>query len=579
MKILLVNPYCIDERLQDYDIRVVPIGLHYLGAYLIERGHDCRIVNWYNAESRPHEISDTFLRFRPDVAAFSILHANRWGGIEIARTAKELLPDITTVFGGPGATFLWRHLMTHFNQIDYIVLGEGEETLSELVDLIGENGKDGPDNIRGLVFRDGNGQVCKTAVRDFIQDIDKLPNPARFFTYQHVISSRGCPFSCTFCGSPAFWKRKVRFHSPSYFVDQLELLAKKGVRHFYVSDDTFTVKPQRVVAICKEILERGLDITWVAISRVNCITSEILYWMRRAGCQQISFGIESGDRRIRKLYKKQISDTEAREAFRLCRSYGILPRAYFIYGAPGENRKSIRASIRLMEKIRPLGAIFYILDLFPGTALYDNFRKNSGITDEIWLRRIEDIMYFETDPSLSREDILKYGRMLRSAWYSSLPEYAAAVGDELVDLPELYPHHADFLSRLGMTFAFGAFAAIPDIPRKEQTAELLFMKALEFHPDSRAFLGAGAIKQKNRDFQDSVDILMEGSRHFPRDAQIHACLGISLMNLGRLEEALDLLLGFPEDRQCLQHAAHCARELGRLDLAQEIMKRMEHHER
>ena len=559
MRIFLINPYCLDERVVDYDIKVVPIGLYYIGSLLRELGHDCTILNWHDINTRPHEIREMFLQHRPDLIGISIMHANRWGGIEIARIAKELLPDTPVVFGGPGATFLYRHLMEHFPEIDYIIRGEGEITFTQLLDFITNPDSRNIESINGLVYRDGN-RVLSTSSREFIEDIDTLPNPARHFTFQHVVSSRGCPWNCTFCGSPAFWKRKVRFHSPDYFVDQLELLNRKGINHFYVSDDTFTVKEDRVVEICRKIIERGLNITWVAISRVNCISENMLYWMRRAGCLQISFGVESGSQKIRAIYNKKIKDQDAERAFSLCTAYGILPRAYFIYGAPGETRKTIKASIKLMDRIRPLSAIFYILDLFPGTALYNTWRKAASLSDDIWLKRIEDIMYFETDPKISREDVLTFGRMLRSAWHRGLPQYAREI--KPVDITELYPFHADFLARLGMTFAFGDYAANPEIPQKEQTAEYLFNRALEYAPDSKAYLGLGIIRQKQRDFTGSVDILKEGARHFPDNPQIHSCMGISLMNLSRFKEALDILSKFPDDQQCNNYAAECRRMLG-----------------
>ena len=167
----------------------------------------------------------------PDVIGCSVLHANRWGGIEIARIAKAMDPNVKIVFGGIGATFLWEHLLTHFREIDYIVRGEGERTFLNLVNAIEAKDHDRIKDIRGLAVRKG-GTVVKTDDAEAIHDLDALPNPARYFTYQHVAATRGCPGKCTFCGSPAFWGPRVRFHSPEYFVMQLELLYKKGVRFF-----------------------------------------------------------------------------------------------------------------------------------------------------------------------------------------------------------------------------------------------------------------------------------------------------------------------------------------------------------
>ena len=118
MKILLIYPYCLEDRLHTEDVEVVPIGVYYVGAALIENGYDVEILNWHDIRRTPEKIPVIIREKHPDVIGFSILHANRWGGIEMARIAKEILPAVTIVFGGIGATHLWRHLLTHFPQIE-----------------------------------------------------------------------------------------------------------------------------------------------------------------------------------------------------------------------------------------------------------------------------------------------------------------------------------------------------------------------------------------------------------------------------------------------------------------------------
>ena len=135
-------------------------------------------------------------------------------------------------------------------------------------------------------------------------------HPADHFAFQHVALTRGCPMDCTFCGSPALWQRRVRFHRTDTFVAHLATLRRKGVRSIVVADDTFTLDRERVIAICRQIIDRGLDIVWSAISRVDCVDQEMLVWMRRAGCTQISYGVESGSRRIRAIFRKRISDDQ-----------------------------------------------------------------------------------------------------------------------------------------------------------------------------------------------------------------------------------------------------------------------------
>ncbi len=570
MNILLINPYCLEPRLKEDDIRVPPIGLYYLGAEAMAKGHRCQIANWFDAGGRLEEIERGLKEARPDIIGISILNANRWGGIEIAQAAKGLFPEVPVIFGGPGATFLWHHLLSHFPVVDYVVLGEGEVTFLELISALQE-GRD-ISRIPGIAWRH-KGEPRRNEPPDFIEDLDALADPADFFTFQHVISSRGCPWNCTFCGSPSIWKRRVRFHSPDYFVGQLRKLKEKGANFFFVSDDTFTLKRDRVIEICQQIVDQGLDITWQAISRVNHVDQELLTWMRRAGCTQVSYGVESGHPRIRRLLNKDLPEKRIKQAFCQTTAAGMLPRAYFIYGSPTENEKSIKATMKLIDRIRPLAAIFYILDIFPGTALYEEFKERTGATDEIWLKKIEDIMYFETDPRMNRDDILAWGTRLREHFYRRLPRFVDEI--ELLDEKELYPRHADFLSRLGMTFAFGEYSQVKEIPNKEKIAERLFNRALGYWPDHRAFLGLAIILQKRRRHDLAMEMAQKGLEHFPDSEELNNCLAVSLMNTGMFRQALEILMRFDSSPRALQYALGCAQAMKDMALYQKIAERLE----
>ena len=547
MKILLIYPYCLENRLHSEDTSVVPIGLYYVGAFLKANDYDVEILNWHNINKRPEGIKEKIMESKPGVIGFSILHANRWGGIEIAHIAKQVDPKVKIIFGGIGATFLWEHFLTHFNEVDFVVIGEGEYAFLELIKCANKETYEDIENIKGIAFRK-KGEVIKTEDSKAIEDLDKLPIPAKYFKFHHVSSSRGCPHSCAFCGSSQFWGPKVRFHSPEYFVNQLELLYKKGVIFFYFSDDTFTMKKNRVIEICKKIVMKKLKITWVAISRVDYVNEEILYWMRKAGCVQISYGVESGSDEIRNLVlNKNINTEQIKKAFALTKEYGILARAYYIYGSPGETWETIQESIDLICDTKPLSIIFYILDIFPGTKLYADFKQRSNLTDEVWLRQIEDIMYFETNPDMSQEMVLAFGEKLRTEYYRNLPRFVGSI--ELIDKSEFYEMHADFYSRLAMTFSHGDYAGIEAIREKEEIAERLYKKALDYHSDHRAYLGLGIIKQKNGTYEESIAILLEGLRYFPQSEQLNICLGISYMNSGDYKEALSYFLKFPDSKE------------------------------
>jgi anaerobic magnesium-protoporphyrin IX monomethyl ester cyclase len=560
MKILLIYPYPLYDRSQEEDIRPVPIGVYYIGALLKENDYDVEVLNWYNIHKTPEKIAEAFVEKKPDVIGFSILNANRWGGIEIAEIAKQINPDVKIVFGGVAATFMWKHFLKHFPQIDFVVIGEGEYAFLKLVRLIEKGQHNKAKDIKGIAFR-SNGRIIKTKGIEVVKDIDTLPVPAKYFEYQHMSYSRGCPWQCAFCGSPAFWGRKIRLHSPEYFVTQLELLYNKGVTFFYVSDDNFTIKRDRVIDICRSILDRGLNITWVAISRVNYVDEEMLYWMRKAGCTQISYGVESGSEKIRALLNKNIKTDEIKNAFALTHKYGIIARAYFIYGSPEESWETIQQTIDLMHEIKPLICVFYILEIYPGTKLYLDYQKNFHTTDDVWLERIEGICYFETDPNLSQESVLAFGKKLRTELYGNIHVFIESLS--LMDKEELYPMHADFLSRLGMTFSHGDYSQVEAIQDKDGIAERLFEKSLAYYPDHRAYLGLGMSKQKGRAFNEAIRILSKGIELFPESEELNLCLGISYMNLQDYKRALSCLLKFKDSKQAKYYVDKCYEALAR----------------
>ena len=558
MKILLIYPYPLFDRSQEEDIKPVPIGVYYVGAVLKENHYDVEVLNWYNIHKTPQRIAEVLLEKKPDIIGFSILNANRWGGIEIAEIAKKLNPDVKIVFGGVASTFLWKHFLKHFPQIDFVVIGEGEYAFLDLVGLIEKGNYKKLGNVKGIAFRK-NGKIVRTKPADPIQSLDKLPIPAQYFEYQHVSFSRGCPWKCTFCGSPKFWGQKIRFHSPENFVRHLEILHDKGVTFFYVSDDNFTINKNRVIEICKRILEKDLKIVWVAISRVSYIDEDILYWMRKAGCTQISYGIESGSEKIRDLLNKKIKTEEIKNAFALTHKYGIIARAYFIYGSPEESWETIQETIDLIHQIKPLICVLYILEIYPGAKLYLDFQKKSNVTDDIWLKRIEGICYFETDPNLAQETVFAFGKKLRSELYENIDHFVESVS--LVDKQELYEMHSDFWSRLGMTFSHGDYSKIEAIKDKDKIAERLYKKSLSYYPNHRAYLGLGLIKQNRKEFEESVKILSKGVELFPESEELNLCLGINHMNLGDYDRALSYLLKLQHSKEASYYIEQCYKEL------------------
>lgn len=581
MNIFLINPACLDVRVTDEDALLVPMGLFYIGALLKENGFNVRVVNLAVEQNPMDHLRAMIVAERPAIVGFSVLNATRFSAIEGAMVVKEVDPEIKVAFGGPCATFLCDHLFSTCSALDYVVKGEGEFTFLELAERVRDWGKDqnstlhGGCEIKGLAHRYGHpighhdghsiGQaiasgndsgIVHTPERKPIEDLDSLPIPGRYFDLAHVSLSRGCPGRCTFCGSPRFWPgSRVRFHSPAWFVEQLCLLNQRGITHFFVSDDTFTMDKKRVIEVCQLIIEKKLAITWVAISRADFIDPGILGWMRKAGCTQISFGVESGSAAIRQRLGKPMNRDRIVRAFALTASFGMLPRAYFIYGSPGETAATIEESLDLIMDIRPLGSIFYMLVLFPGTGLYENLVNQGKLVDSVWSQKIEDIAWFELDPDLDLGKVKGFGHELRQRFYSNLSNFATGV--ELVDDSSFYPLHADFLSRLAMTFSHGEYSQNPLVKDPMATARTLYERALAYHPDHRAFLGLAMMFQKERQFDRAVDMAAQGLSYFKSSKNLTICMAVSLMNLGRFKKALGTLEPLKEDPEVKVYVKAC----------------------
>jgi radical SAM superfamily enzyme YgiQ (UPF0313 family) len=568
MKLLFVNPVCLDPRVTDADATVVPVGLYYLAAQMLDAGFEAAILNLAqpgvtNPDTAFTEALDAF---QPDLIGFSVTNPTRFSAMSLARTARQMRPQTVIVFGGPAPTFMADYFFSACNALDIIVKGEGEQTCLALVHaLAGHRGRKDQNNvpdfsgIPGLVFRDGN-TLKHTGPAPLIQDLDRLVHPSRYFAFQHLAMSRGCPGACTFCGSPLFWgTRQVRFHSPEWFFEEIRTLAGKGISHFYISDDTFTMDRDRVMQLCRKLIQASLDITWHAISRVDRVDTQLLAMMRKAGCIQISYGVESGSDAIKKRLGKPVPNAVAVQAFEQTAAAGMIPRAYFIYGSPGETPDTIQESIDLLMQLQPLGAVFYMMVTFPGTRLYEQAKKTGRVTDEIWHRKIEDLPWFEVDGHLDFDQVQQFGNALRKAFYDHLPQFAANV--KLSDDPSLNLFHADFLSRLGMTFSHGDYSTDDRITNPDGTAQALFERALACHPDIRAFLGLGMLFLKHRSLDPAITILDQGLAHFPGSKDLVLCKRICLMNQHRFAEARACLSPFEQHADVRHYLAVCQQQL------------------
>lgn len=404
MRILLIEPPF--ERLMGFYRDYFPIGLTYVGASLREAGHQVlvydaehgeeevylsysqrasRYSNYLEAlgdESHPVwcEAKKVMQEFQPELVGISAMTVKYAPALLLARLSKEVNPSTTTVLGGPHPTILPEQVIDNAT-VDFVVRGEGEETMKELVALLAEKGK-GTDSVLGLSFK-VKGQFFHNPRRPLISDLNEIPFPARDLLWNPgsyssedmglVMSSRGCPFNCTYCSTQCMWGRRVRFRSVDNVIEEVAHLASKlGVRQITFEDDSFTVDRRRVLEFCRKVSLVEPKIGWSAITRVDLLDEELLTEMKGAGCNHVRIGIESGSDRVLKAIKKGITTAQVKEAACMLRRKGMYWSAYFMVGLPMEEEEDIEASLKLMREISPPYSTLSVYTPYPGTELFDD---------------------------------------------------------------------------------------------------------------------------------------------------------------------------------------------------------------
>ncbi|MDO9516198.1 MAG: radical SAM protein [Syntrophales bacterium] len=368
MKVAIIAPpYPLEEA------PAPPLGVSYVAAAFEAAGCRVRIIDYIVSRYTPEKLKRELDAFEPDVVGSTSVTMNFPMAADIIRTAKRHRPSILTIMGGPHVSFDAARTLQTYPEIDLLVLGEGEETIMELVPGLTDRSK--WPGIKGIAFtRDGT--IVVTEPRELTDDLDSIPLPARHLLplsrYRalgfpvSIITSRGCPNACIFCLGRRMVGKKVRYRKVEHVMDEIEQILSYGISRINVADDLFTSNKARVREVCAQILARGLAFKWSAFARVNTVDREILELMRDTGCDAISFGIESGNPEMLRRVKKGITLDQARNAVRLCKEVGILAHASFMVGLPGESPESLRDT---REFSKSLGIVYgyHFLSPFPGT--------------------------------------------------------------------------------------------------------------------------------------------------------------------------------------------------------------------
>ncbi len=411
-KILLVHPLGYGKEDAENDISrkaniMPPLGLAGIAAWLGQKGLEADIVDCYAHPDSDRIIQEYLERERPAFIGFSCTTSSFFDGVRIAKTAKGMLPGIHAVFGGAHVSALKERVLKDCPAVDFVCVGEGEETLLELMETVPVN-PDGVGDIPGIVHR-GKGGVVFNGYRKTTLDLDDLPFPAYeklagypeaytlpIFNYPKApstscISSRGCPYACSYCDRSVF-RRSFRYNSAEYLYGHLKYLRERfGIRHVNFYDDQFTFNRDRVEALTDLLVEKPLGMTFNCAVRAEHIDPALLGKMKRAGCWMVSLGIETGDERLLSRHRQNADLAMVAEKIREIKKAGIRVKGLLMMGLPGESEASIRRSMDYVFSLPIDDFNLAKFTPFPGSPVYEGIEKQ-GRFDEKWEKM--DCMHF-----------------------------------------------------------------------------------------------------------------------------------------------------------------------------------------
>ncbi len=415
------------------------IGLAYLAAIAKTKGFKTYLwdgmlpnKNWYNLSLFLRNIEPFFIVMLTSTPTFK-------NDLKIAYKIRELYLElnkkvIISMVGTHSSVFPEEALISN---IDVVFINEAEKTLSEILEIFKtqDDWKLAVKNkkIKSIAIK-SNGSFYINKESNFIENLDLLPFPARelmdvdkytmpFFgkePFTNVIPSRGCPYNCIFCRAGKVWGKKIRLRSVNNVISEIkEIIEKFSIKNIIFMTDSFTFDRNWVIDFCKKIIDEKIKIRWICNSRVDTVDDEMLYYMKKAGCVLISYGIESADEKILKLSKKNITIEDAEKAIKLTKKYKIISFAYFIIGLPGETEETIKKTFEFAKKLKPDYVNFHIATPFPGTEFYDFARKNNFLISNNWEDFEEEGSAVISYPELPADKLLVWQKKIMRKFYLS----------------------------------------------------------------------------------------------------------------------------------------------------------------
>ncbi len=396
-----------------------PVYLAYVVAVLEKAGIEVEFIDAVVEEFSIEDFADAAAKINPDMVVIECSTPSIKYDLSTAKSLKERMSNVFTVLIGSHPTFFHREVMKENPAVDAICRGEFDLTVRDLAVSL-SNG-DRLDKVRGITYRDGQ-KIQENEERPLIKNIDELPFPDRrivkskyyrqgTFTGKEcttIVSSRGCPHSCTYCLWPkTLYGQRFRARSAENVVAEIENVVNEfHVDEIYFDDDSLALNRPRILRICQLINEKNIRVKWIPQCRVDSMDEEVISAMKKAGCHYIRFGVESGSQEILDAMWKGTKLAQIERAFDLCQKAGIKTQAFFLFGIPGETNQTIKETIKFAKRLRPDSAQFAVVVPHPGTVLYEICQKEGWLKYEIWEDFSAGNCLIET-PQLSRQDVEK----------------------------------------------------------------------------------------------------------------------------------------------------------------------------
>ena len=437
-KVMLIAPPYLDlyGKISRAAGRYFPLGLAYIAGYLRKYGgHDVRMYEPEAQRLSYQDIQRLIKEFRPDVIGLTSSTPNFPRALELAKLCREN-SSARVVLGGVHASAVPEFIVENYSSlIDCVVVGEGEETMLELVGAYADGSE--LSKVKGIAYMGEAGPVL-TERRPYIEDLDSIPFPARdlipqglfvpnahnarYRNCQTIMTSRGCPFNCSFCAARVVSGKKYRMHSADYVLSEMEHLKKEyGARQLVITDDTFTINHARLEEICRGMIDRRLGMEWFCFSQVNTVNREVLALMKKAGCYSIGFGVESAEEEILKKMGKNIKPQQSIDTIRLANSMGFKTQAFYIFGMPGETRAQMEHTIEYSEEVDAVLSFFNMLVPYPGTKDFEYFFSGMSLKDIKWedFVAIGEKCVLSKNAAVSKDELEKLIGQATMRYYSS----------------------------------------------------------------------------------------------------------------------------------------------------------------